>query len=110
MVAYIPRKGDFVYLSFNPQSGHEQMGTRPGLVVSNTLFNKRMGFIFVCPLTNTRRKNTFHVPVVSERLTGYIMTEQLKSLDYRARRAKFIEACPEETLQEVLDRIEPILF
>ncbi len=110
MVSYIPQKGDFISLSFDPQAGHEQMGKRPGLVVSNTAFNKRMGFVFVCPITNTLRKNSFHIPVVAKNLTGYIMAEQLKSLDYRARKAKFIESCAPDLLQEVLDRIEPILF
>ena len=110
MVEYIPKKGDFISLSFDPQAGHEQMGKRPGLVVSNTAFNKRMGFVFVCPITNTPRKNAFHVPVVAKNLTGYIMVEQLKSLDYRARNAKFIEACDQSLLQDVLERIDPILF
>ncbi|CAN2050488.1 mRNA interferase MazF [Candidatus Magnetomoraceae bacterium gMMP-1] len=69
-----------------------------------------MGFVFICPITNTKRKNKFHVSVVSKNLTGYIMVDQLKSLDYQARNAKFIECCNEELLQEVLNRIEPILF
>ena len=70
MVSYIPKERDFIALSFDPQAGHEQMGKRPGLVGSNTAFNRRMGFVFVCPITNTPRKNKFHVPVVSEMLTG----------------------------------------
>ena len=110
MVSYLPKKGNFISLEFDPQTGHEQMGKRPGLVVSNTAFNRKMGFVFICPITNTKRKNRFHVPVVSKTLTGYIMVDQLKSLDYRARKAQFIEACSEELLQEVLSRIEPILF
>jgi mRNA interferase MazF len=110
MVNYIPKRGDFIALTFDPQAGHEQKGTRPALVVSRTAFNKRMGFVLVCPLTNTQRKNAFHIPVTARKLTGYIMAEQLKSLDYRARRAKFIEKCDPDLLQEVLDRIEPILF
>jgi mRNA interferase MazF len=58
-VSYIPKKGDFVVLSFNSQSGHEQQGRRPALVISNTSFNKRMGLAVVCPITNTDRKNPF---------------------------------------------------
>ncbi len=110
MVSYVPQQGDFISLEFDPQAGHEQMGTRPALVVSKAAFNRKMGFVFVCPITNTKRQNRFHVPVVAQNLTGYIMTEQLKSLDYHARRAKFIETCSAELLQEVLNRIEPILF
>ncbi|KPA14413.1 potassium-transporting ATPase subunit C [Candidatus Magnetomorum sp. HK-1] len=55
MVKYIPKRGDFIYLNFNPQAGHEQMGKRPALVISHTAFNKRMGFAFVCPISNTKR-------------------------------------------------------
>ena len=63
MRRYIPRKGDFVTLSFDPQSGHEQQGRRPALVVSNDLFNKHAGLAFVCPITNTDRSYPFHLPV-----------------------------------------------
>ena len=70
MVNYIPKRGDFIRLNFDPQAGHEQ----------------------------------------SEKVTGIIMTDQLRSLDYRARKAIFISMCPEELLQEVLMHIEPILF
>ena len=86
------------------------MGTRPALVVSNTAFNQHTGFAVVCPITNTKRNNRFHVPVVSKTLTGYIMADQLKSLDYKARQANLIEACSPDLLEEVLNRIEPILF
>ncbi len=110
MVSYIPKKGDFIALRFDPQSGHEQMGTRPALVVSNTAFNEQTGFAVVCPLTNTKRQNRFHVPVMANVLTGYIMADQLKSLDYRARQAKLIETCSLGLLEEVLNRIAPILF
>lgn len=110
MVNYLPKQGDFIVLEFDPQSGHEQKGKRPGFVVSHTEFNQKMGFVFVCPITNTKRQNRFHVPVVAKTLTGYIMTDQLKSLDYRARNAHFIETCSSELLHEVLDRIAPILF
>ena len=57
MVSYIPKKGDFIALRFDPQSGHEQMGTRPALVVSNTIFNEQTGFAIVCPLTYQTAKS-----------------------------------------------------
>ena len=108
---YIPKRGDFVYLHFDPQAGHEQMGTRPALVVSHNAFNQRMGFVFVCPISNTTRKNPFYVSIpMGEKVTGIIMADQLRSLDYKARKAAFISKCPEILLQEVLLRVEPILF
>ena len=111
MVDYIPRRGDFIRLNFDPQAGHEQMGSRPALVLSHTSFNRKMGFAFVCPLSTTKRKNPFYVPIPeAEKVTGVIMADQLRSLDHRAGRAVFISKCPEVLLQEVLMHIEPILF
>ena len=87
------------------------MGIRPALVVSQTKFNRKMGFVFVCPISNTQRKNPFYVPIPEgEAVTGLIMTDQLRSLDYRARQASFISECPRDVIQEVLSRIQPILF
>ena len=63
MAAYVPHKGDFVALTFDPQSGHEQRGRRPALVVSNDLFNKPTGLCIACPVTNTRRDYPFHVSI-----------------------------------------------
>lgn len=111
MAAYIPRKGDFVILTFDPQSGHEQKGRRPALIVSNTLFNKHVGLAMACPVTNTDRGIPFHVKVPHRSsLTGYIMTEQLKAVDYTSRRVKFVEKSSPATLKEVLSILESCLF
>ena len=111
MVDYIPKRGDFIRLNFDPQAGHEQMGSRPALVLSHTSFNRKIGFVFVCPVSTTKRRNPFYVPIPeSEKVTGVIMADQLRSLDHRARKAAFISKCPEVLLQEVLMHIEPILF
>lgn len=108
---YIPQRGHFIWLNFDPQAGHEQKGKRPALVVSHDAFNRRLGFVFVCPISNTQRKNPFYVRIpAEERVTGVILADQLRSLDYRAREAQFIAACPDILLQEVLRRIKPILF
>ena len=111
MVGYIPKRGDFIRLNFDPQTGHEQMGSRPALVLSHTSFNRKMGFAFVCPISTTKRKNPFYIPIPeSEKVVGVIMADQLRSLDHRARKALFISKCPEDLLQDVLMHIEPILF
>jgi mRNA interferase MazF len=108
---YIPKRGDFIWLSFDPQAGHEQMGNRPALVVSHEGFNQKMGFAFVCPISNTQRKNPFYVVIPEgEAVTGVIMTDQMRSLDFRARQASFIGECPDLSLQDVLRRIKPIIF
>ncbi len=108
---YIPKRGDFIWISFDPQAGHEQMGNRPALVVSHEGFNQKMGFAFVCPISNTQRKNPFYVVIPEgEVVTGVIMTDQMRSLDFRARQASFISECPDLLLQDVLRRIKPIIF
>lgn len=108
---YIPQRGHFIWLNFNPQAGHEQMGNRPALGVSQDAFNQQLGFVYVCPVSNTKRSNPFYVPIPPGlALTGVIMSDQLRTLDYRARQAVYIAECPKLVLQEVLRRIKPILF
>ena len=111
MPRYVPAKGDFVYLTFDPQAGHEQMGRRPALVISNELFNRHVGLAVVCPITNTRRNIPFHIPVPEgASLTGYIMVEQVKSVDFRSRKIRFVERSPADTLNEVLGILDAIIY
>jgi mRNA interferase MazF len=109
--AYVPQKGDFVAVTFDPQSGHEQRGRRPALVVSNTLFNKYTGLAIVCPLTNTDRHFPFHVTVVDEPdVTGFVMVEQVKSIDFRARKATLIGRASQGVLEEVLSILDACIY
>ncbi len=111
MVDYIPARGDFIWLNFDPQSGHEQMGKRPALVMSHTAFNQQRGFILVCPVSNTKRKNPFYVNIPAGlAVTGVLMADQLRSLDYRSRGAELITTCPDDLFLEVIGRIHPIIF
>ncbi len=107
MPRYVPKKGDFMTLPFDPQAGHEQKGRRPAMVVSNDLFNQHTGLAIVCPITNTDRGYPFHLPVprVSS-LTGFVMVEQVKSVDYVMRGAKFIKRAPAGFIDDVLDLID----
>jgi mRNA interferase MazF len=110
VAAYIPHKGDFVSLSFDPQAGHEQKGRRPALVVSNDLFNKHTGLALVCPVTNTQRDVPFHLPVgPSTKLSGFVMVEQVKSIDYQARRARFIGRARTSLLNDVIAILDVIV-
>lgn len=73
---FIPERGNFIRINFDPQAGHEQMGNRPALVVSHTRFNRKMGFAVVCPVSNTKRQNPFYVKISKElAVTGVIMTK-----------------------------------
>jgi mRNA interferase MazF len=103
MSAYIPEKSDFITLSFDPQSGHEQKGRRPALVISNFLFNKATGLAIVCPITYTNRGIPFHLPVPNtSSLTGFVMVKQVKSVDFNARKAKFVEKAPAQVVEDIL--------
>jgi len=109
MARYIPQKGDFIALDFDPQAGHEQKGRRPGLVVSNYLFNKHTGLALVCPLTNTDRKIPFHLPVSdSAKLSGFVMVEQVKSVDFVSRKAGYLAKAPVALLEDVLAVLDAI--
>ena len=107
---YIPQKGDLVILTFDPQAGHEQKGRRSALVISNEAFNKALGLAIACPITNTDRDFPFHVKLEAQNLQGFIMTEQIKSIDYNARKIQFIEKVDEEILNQVLGITKSIIF
>lgn len=98
------RQGDIVKLSFNPQMGHEQAGFRPAVVVSNDVFNRNSNFAILCPITNTNNKFPLHVPLDSRtETTGFILCEHIKSLDINAREHVFIEKCPDDILEKVVN-------
>jgi len=111
MAVYVPRQGDFIAVAFDPRSGHEQSGRRPALVVSHDLFNQRTGLAIVCPITNTRSDYPFHVAIPEgSDVTGFVMVEQVRSVDFRARHAKRIGKAPDEVLQEALSLLDACIY
>ncbi|MCK5540619.1 MAG: type II toxin-antitoxin system PemK/MazF family toxin [Deltaproteobacteria bacterium] len=111
MKEFIPAKGDLVILTFDPQSGHEQKGRRPAIVISNRLFNQVTGLAIVCPITNRDRNIPFHVALPKNNLlTGYIMVEQVKSVDFRTRKVKFVESATVDILNEVLAILDASIY
>ena len=107
---WTPQQGDFIVINFDPQSGHEQKGRRPALVVSNSKFNQRTGLLICCAITNTARGIPFHVPVpAASGLTGFIMAEQVKSVDFRSRKAVRIGKADAATLEQVQSILEACL-
>lgn len=110
MVEYIPKKGDLVILTFDPLAGQEQQGRRPALIISNETFNKGVGLAIACPITNTDRNFPFHVAVNNDKLTGFIMTEQVKSIDFRARKVKLVAEVDENVLSNVLGILKSVVF
>ena len=111
MKQHVPEKGDFIAVTFDPQSGHEQRGRRPALVVSNTLFNQQAGLAIVCPITNTDRGYPFHVAITDNPdVRGFAMIEQVKSIDFRARKAKPIGKASADLLDEVLSILDACIY
>ncbi len=98
------KQGDIIKLNFNPQSGHEQAGYRPALVISNNFFNQKTNLTIVCPITNTNNRFPLHVPLDDRTsTTGVILCEHIKALDLSARQCKVIETLPKDLLKQVVD-------
>ena len=107
---YKPKQGDIIVMDFNPQSGHEQAGRRPALVVSSDTFHRYAnGLAVVCPITNTLTPFPLHIALDGRtQTTGVIMCEQVKALDVSARRAERRETLPEELLETALQMVTAI--
>ena len=108
-MAYLPEQGDLAWINFDPQAGREQAKNRPALVLTGSDFNATTGLLVVCPITRTERTWRTRVPLVGTTTQGFIMIEQLKSLDWQARGAGFIERVPPVLLDDVKSRIATML-
>jgi mRNA interferase MazF len=110
MPAFVPDGGDIVWLTFDPQAGHEQAGRRPALILSPKHYNQKSGLALVCPVTNQIKGYPFEVQVpVGCGVGGVILADHVKSLDWKARHAARIGRVPPQTLSEVLTRLAPLL-
>jgi mRNA interferase MazF len=108
--AYVPERGDAVWITLDPQAGHEQAGRRPALVLSPSAYNGRVGLALFCPITNQAKGYPFEVPIPSgSPVTGVVGADQVKSLDWRARKAALIGAVPQEVVAQVLHRLQALL-
>ncbi|MBR5658052.1 MAG: type II toxin-antitoxin system PemK/MazF family toxin [Lachnospiraceae bacterium] len=100
------KQGDIIKVSFNPQSGHEQAGYRPALIVSNDVFNQKTQLVIACPITNTNNKFPLHIPLDDRTATtGVILCEHVRTLDLNSRTYSFIERIPDDILSKVVDVI-----
>lgn len=107
---YIPDRGDIVWISFNPQAGHEQSGRRPALVLSPLAYNKKVGLAIFCPITSKIKGYPFEV-VIPEGLkaSGAIISDQVKSLDWKAREAELVDRLPDDATIIVLKKLNTLL-
>ena len=106
MAVYVPARGDLVWLQFSPRAGHEQAGHRPALVISPSSYNRRVGLILCCPITSQVKGYPFEVLLPQGLpVDGAILSDQIKSLDWRVRKAKRIGKLPADVLQEAVGKI-----
>lgn len=105
----VPERGDLVFINFNPQSGHEQAGHRPAIILSPKLFNNG-NFAMICPITQQVKGYPFEVAIPEDlQVKGVILTDQLRSLDWRSRNLKIVDQAPEIVVAKCLDKINAVL-
>ncbi len=103
---YVPDRGDVVWLQINPQADHEQAGRRPALVVSPKVYNQKLGLALLCPITSQVKGYPFEVVLPDGlKVAGAVLSDQIKSLDWRFRNARRLTRAPKEIIEEVLAKI-----
>ncbi|HJW86129.1 MAG TPA: endoribonuclease MazF [Candidatus Brocadiaceae bacterium] len=107
---YVPQRGDVVWITLNPQSGHEQAGRRPAVVLSPGIYNEKVELVMLCPITNQIKGYPFEV-IIPDGLpvSGVILADQIKSLDWRVRDAEWICALPPRVVIEVMQKLGTLL-
>lgn len=109
-MSYVPSRGDIVWLNFTPQAGHEQMGTRPALVISPEKYNKKTGLAICCPITSNIKGYPFEVGISGKKINGVVLSDHLKNLDWKARKAKFIEKAPKDVIEQCSMKISVLII
>lgn len=107
---YIPEKGDLVWLDFDPRLGKEQAGKRPALVISDSAYNEKVGLAVFCPVTSKVKGYPFEVELIDLKIAGAVLADHVRNMDFVERKVKFIEKLPEEQLQEVLGKLQVLIF
>lgn len=109
-VAYCPRRGDVIWIAFSPQAGHEQAGHRPALVLSPESYNRKVGLALLCPITSQIKGYPFEVSLPPGlQVSGVILADQVKSLDWTVRQASFCCTLTKDTVHEVLNKLSTLI-
>lgn len=109
-MAYVPERGDVVWITFNPQAGHEQAGRRPAIVLSPKADNGKVGLALLCPITSQIKGYPFEVEIPDGLpVSGVILSDQVKSLDWKARNAEKVCSLPAEAIKRVLQRVKTLI-
>jgi mRNA interferase MazF len=109
-MAYVPDRGHVVWLAFSPHSGHEQAGRRPAVVLSPASYNGKVGLLLACPITSAQKGYPFEVALPAGLpVSGTILADQIRSLDWRARTAEYACALRADTVDEILGKVQALL-
>ena len=109
-MAYIPDSGDIVWIMFNPQAGYEQAGHRPALVLSPKTYNGKVGLAILCPITSQIKGYPFEVKIPDGLLvSGAVLSDQVKSFDWKARKAEFACKLPLASFEEVIQKLSALI-
>lgn len=110
MSGTIPDHGDVVWLNFDPHLGHEQAGRRPALILSHSYYNRRTGMLVCCPITSKIKHHPFEVVIPAGlRVSGAVLSDQIRCVDYAARDLIFIYTIPNEVTLEVLAKVNSLI-
>lgn len=107
--AYVPERGDIVWLTFDPQAGHERAGHRPALVLSPAAYNGRRGLMLCCPITSQIKGYPFEVLIAATGTEGVVLSDQIKCLDWKARKAKKKGRASTQVVREALGKLGTLL-
>ena len=107
---YIPDRGDIVWLNFTPQSGSEQMGKRPAVVVSPRAYNEKVGLGLFCPITSKVKGYPFEVRIINKKVEGVVLSDQIKSLDWKSRSVEFASRASQEEFREIVEKVKVLIF
>jgi mRNA interferase MazF len=108
--SYVPDAGDLVWLTFDPQAGHEQRGRRPALIVSPRAYNAKARLAIACPITTQAKGYPFEVALPDDgKVTGVVLSDHVKSLDWSARRVEFAESAPVDVVTDVREKLRVLL-
>ncbi len=109
-MAYIPNRGDIVWLNFSPQAGHEQRGKRPAIIISPKEYNEKTNLALCCPITSNQKGYPFEVILKGKKINGVVLADHLKSLDWKTRKIKFIEKARPQAMSECIEKIATLIM
>ena len=110
-MVYVPQRGDIIFIDLPEEAGHEIRGRRPAFVLSPSKYNAKVGLVIVCPITNQIKGYPFEVTIPpGHSVTGVILVDQLRSIDWNARNAEYECHLQEDTITDVLDKLATLLW